>query len=182
MKDKLSKILLAVSGGIAAYKVCSLVSSLVKQGHEVRVVMSRQASRLVGPASFRALSGNLVMVDGEEPASHSAMDHIDLADWGDVLLIAPCTANIMGKLANGIADDLISTLAMASSGPVLLAPAMNPTMWNKASVRRNLATLVDDGYKIIGPETGRMACGHEGVGRMSEVDELERVIKEILNT
>ncbi|MBF0243736.1 MAG: hypothetical protein HQL31_00500 [Planctomycetes bacterium] len=162
------RIVVAVTGGIAIYKTCGLVSTLVKAQAQVRVVMTRMAGQLVTPLAFRALSRNPVDQDGEFGEGQGAMEHVDLARWGECLLVSPCTANTLAKLAHGIADDVVSTLALAFSGPILIAPAMNPTMWEKAVVGRNIEILRKDGVTIIPPEEGIVACGDVGVGRLAE--------------
>ena len=160
------KILLGVTGGIAAYKICGLTSTLRKAGAEVRVVMTEAARELVGPRSFQALSGNPIVDDTTILWAHNGMDHIELPKWADLFLIAPCTANMVGKLAHGIADDLISTVSLACPAPQLVSPAMNSEMWAKPSVQRNVTQLSGDGYGVIPPEKGMLACGDEGEGRL----------------
>lgn len=171
------KLLIAVSGGIAAYKVCGLVSSLVQAGAEVQVAMSAMATRFVGPLSFEALSGRPVLLEVEGKGDH-AMEHIHVARWADTLLMAPCSANQVGKLAHGLGDDLLSTLSLAFKGKQLLAPAMNTTMWNKPSLQRNLDTLRADGFIIIPPGEGQLACGDVGPGRLAEEIAIVRAIED----
>jgi phosphopantothenoylcysteine synthetase/decarboxylase len=173
------RILIGVSGGIAAYKICGLVSTLVQAGAEVQVAMSDMATRFVGPLSFAALSGRRVLLDVEGNEEH-AMEHIASARWAEVFMLAPCTANQLGKLANGLGDDLLSTLSLAFSGPQILAPAMNPEMWAKKSVLRNVDTLRQDGFTVIEPEAGLMACGDTGVGRLPSEEVLLTVLKQSL--
>ena len=174
-KDR--RILIGVSGGIAAYKICALVSALVQRGAQVQVAMSAMATRFVGPLSFSALTGRRVLLDIEGQGEH-AMEHIASARWAEVFLLAPCTANQLGKLSNGLADDLLSTLSLAFAGPQVLAPAMNPEMWAKKSVLRNVEVLRADGFSVIEPEAGLMACGDTGVGRLPN----ERVLLAALRT
>jgi len=166
------RILLGVSGGIAAYKSAELVRLLRKQGAEVRVVMTQAAMQFIGPLTFQALSGNPVhsqLLDADE---ENAMGHINLARWADVLLIAPATANSIAKFSHGLADDLLSTLYLAANCPVYIAPAMNQAMWNKAVTQENIARLKSHGVCFIGPEQGGQACGETGFGRMSEPAEI----------
>ena len=161
-------ILLGVSGGIAAYKSAELVRLLRKQGAEVRVVMTESAMEFISPLTFQALSGNPVHSKLLDADAENAMGHINLARWANVLLIAPATANLIAKLSHGLADDLLSTLYLAATCPVYVAPAMNQAMWNKAVTQENMAKLRRHGVKVIGPEQGDQACGETGFGRMSK--------------
>ena len=165
------KLLLGVSGGVAAYKACELCSSAVKAGFDVRVVMSANATRFVGAASFEALSGHAVMTGTFEGAETGGIDHIALPKWADVVCVAPTTANLIGKLACGIADDPLSTVLMAvrRGTPVILAPAMNTEMWFHPMVQRNLEWLSDlERYSFVDPVRKRLACGDEGVGALAD--------------
>lgn len=161
-------IVLGVAGGIAAYKSAELVRLLIKAGARVHVVMTENGARFVTPTTFQALSGNPVWLDPWDERRANSMSHIDLTRSADALLIAPATANLLAKLANGIADDLLSTLALARDCPLLAAPAMNRQMWANPATQRNVATLRGDGVTIIGPDSGAQACGELGEGRMSE--------------
>ncbi|WP_262965084.1 bifunctional phosphopantothenoylcysteine decarboxylase/phosphopantothenate--cysteine ligase CoaBC [Methylobacter psychrophilus] len=161
-------ILLGVSGGIAAYKAAELVRLLRKQGAEVRVVMTKSAMQFIAPLTFQALSGNPVHSELLDADAENAMGHISLARWADLLIIAPATANLIAKLTHGLADDLLSTLYLAATCPVYVAPAMNQAMWNKTVTQENIEKLQHHGVKIIGPEQGDQACGETGYGRMSE--------------
>jgi phosphopantothenoylcysteine decarboxylase/phosphopantothenate--cysteine ligase len=161
-------ILLGVSGGIAAYKSAELVRLFKKQGAEVQVVMTKSAMQFVSPLTFQALSGNPVHSELLDADVENAMGHISLARWADCLIIAPATANIIAKLSHGMADDLLSTLYLAATCPVYVAPAMNQAMWNKTVTRENIETIERHGVKLIGPEQGDQACGETGFGRMSE--------------
>ncbi len=161
-------ILLGVSGGIAAYKSAELVRLLKKQGAEVQVVMTQSAMQFISPLTFQALSGNPVHSELLDADAENAMGHISLARWADCLLIAPATANLIAKLSHGLADDLLSTLYLAATCPVYVAPAMNQAMWNKAVTQENVETLQRHGVKLIGPEQGDQACGETGFGRMTE--------------
>lgn len=159
-------VVLGVTGGIAAYKACEIVSRLRKLHANVRVVMTEHACRFVQPLTFETLSGNQVAVSAFE---HSfEIEHISLARAADLLLIAPATANIIGKMAHGVADDLLSTTTMAVTCPILIAPAMNCAMYKSAALQENLQTLKRRGALTVGPESGHLACGDEDVGRMSE--------------
>lgn len=169
------ELIIGVSGGIAAYKTAALVSSLVQNGHGVSVVMTRAARKFVSPATFRALTGRPVVMDSFDP-HYPLGAHIELADKAALLCIAPASADILAKAACGLADDLLSTLLLSFTGPILLAPAMNTAMWEKPSVQRNLATLRDDGYHIIGPQEGWQSCRRSGMGRMSEPADIETAI------
>ena len=161
-------ILLGVSGGIAAYKSAELVRLLRKQGAEVRVVMTQSAMQFISPLTFQALSGNPVHSELLDADAENAMGHISLARWADLLIIAPATANLIAKLSHGLADDLLSTLYLAATCPVYVAPAMNQAMWNKAVTQENMDKLQSHGVMVIGPEQGEQACGDTGFGRMSE--------------
>jgi len=161
-------ILLAVSGGIAAYKSAELVRLLRKQGAKVRVVMTRSAMQFVSPLTFQALSGNPVHSELLDADEEHAMGHINLARWADALIIAPATANTLAKCSHGLADDLLSTLYLAASCPVYVAPAMNQAMWHKTVTQENIQKLKSHGVIVLGPEQGDQACGDTGFGRMSE--------------
>jgi phosphopantothenoylcysteine decarboxylase/phosphopantothenate--cysteine ligase len=174
------RVLIAVCGGISAYKVCGLVSTLTQQGANVRVAMTSMATRFVGPLSFEALCGHPVLLEVEGQGDH-AMEHIESARWAEVFLIAPCTANMLAKLALGLGDDVISTLSLAFAGPQVLAPAMNPVMWSKPSLKRNIKTLTQDGFTVIEPEEGLMACGDTGVGRLPSETVLLKALSEKLS-
>ena len=161
------RVLLAVGGGIAAYKCATLCSRLVQNGIETRVMFSRGAEHFVGAATFAALSSHPVIRDGFDP-SYPLGSHIEAADNIDLLVVAPCTANLLGKLAHGIADDVVTTTYLQNTAPVLLAPAMSHAMWVKAAVQRNLTQLQHDGCHVVGPESGWLSCRVKGEGRMSE--------------
>ncbi len=161
-------ILLGVSGGIAAYKSAELVRLLRKHGAEVRVVMTESAQQFISPLTFQALSGHPVHTALLDVAEENAMGHINLARWADLFVIAPATANSLAKFSHGLADDLLSTLYLAVSCPVYVAPAMNQAMWHKSVTQDNIARLQRHGVNIIGPEAGEQACGDNGLGRMSE--------------
>ena len=166
------RIALGVSGGIAAYKTAELVRLLVKQGAHVQVVMSDAATHFVTPLTFQALSGKPVFTDPWDLRVANGMAHIDLSREADVLLVAPASADFIAKVANGLADDLLSTLTLARDCPLLLAPAMNRQMWQNAATQRNVATLKGDGVSLLGPAAGEQACGETGLGRMLEAAEI----------
>jgi len=166
------RILLGVSGGIAAYKSCELVRRLRELGAEVRVVMTEGATRFVGPTTFQALSGQPVRVSLWDAQAEAAMGHIELARWAERILVAPASADLLARLAHGLADDLLTTLCLASAAPLYLAPAMNQRMWAHPAVQENLATLRRHGARILGPAAGEQACGDVGSGRMLEPHEL----------
>jgi phosphopantothenoylcysteine decarboxylase/phosphopantothenate--cysteine ligase len=161
-------ILLGISGGIAAYKACELTRRLRDAGANVRVVMSENATRFVAPLTLQALSGNPVRVSLWDEAHEAAMGHIELARWADAILIAPASADLMARLACGMADDLLTTLCLASQAPLLLAPAMNQVMWAHPATQANAQTLKARGVQFLGPASGSQACGDVGEGRMLE--------------
>ena len=158
-------IVVGVAGGIAVYKVVDMVSRLKKQGANVYVIMTAAASKFVTPLTFREISGQPVVVDMWSEVTNWNVEHIELASRADLFLIAPATANIIGKIANGIADDMLSTTVMATQAPVLLAPAMNTNMYLNPIVQQNITKLTELGYHFIEPESGMLACGTEGIGR-----------------
>lgn len=162
------RILLGISGGIAAYKSPDLVRRLRERGAEVRVVMTESATRLVSPAVFQAVSGQPVRVQLWDPEAEAAMGHIELARWADLVLVAPATAHLMAELAAGSAGNLLTTLCLATQAPVWLAPAMNQAMWLNPATQDNRAALAARGVRFIGPDSGDQACGDSGPGRMSE--------------
>lgn len=162
------KILLGVTGGIAAYKAAELCRLLIKQGAEVRVVMTAAAREFIQPLTFQALSGHRVYSELFEADAENAMDHIDLARWADLLLIAPATADVIAKLADGYADNLLLTIALATNQSIAIAPAMNQQMFQNPATMRNLQTLAAQGCRIWGPGEGEQACGEVGPGRMLE--------------
>lgn len=171
-------ILLGISGGIAAYKSCELVRLLRKQGHTVSVAMSRAAAGFVSPQTFQALSGHAVWTD-DTADSADGMAHIHLSREADVLLIAPASANTLAKIAHGMADNLLSTLAAARACPLAVAPAMNVEMWRNPANLRNIAQLQADGITVFGPANGSQACGKTGEGRMLEAAELAELLPDL---
>jgi phosphopantothenoylcysteine decarboxylase/phosphopantothenate--cysteine ligase len=162
------RILLGVTGGIAAYKSADLVRRLVERGAQVRVVMTASAREFVGPLTFQALSGEPVRTDLFDPAAEAAMGHIELARWAELILVAPASADFLARLATGQADDLLTTLCLATEAPIAVAPAMNRIMWANAATQANVGTLKQRGVRILGPAEGDQACGEVGPGRMLE--------------
>jgi len=166
------RIVLGVTGGIAAYKAAELLRLLVKQGADVQVAMTEGATRFVTPTTFQALSGKPVYVDQWDARMPNAMAHIDLSRQADLIVVAPASADFMARIANGMADDLLATMVLARDCPLLLAPAMNRQMWENPATQRNVAQLVTDGIAMVGPASGVQACGETGPGRMLEPEEL----------
>ena len=166
------RILLGVSGGIAAYKSCELVRRLRDLDAQVRVVMTERATHFVSPTTFQALSGQSVRVSLWDEQAEAAMGHIELARWAERILIAPASADLIARLAHGLADDLLTTLCLASAAPLYLAPAMNQQMWAHPAVQANIETLRQRGTQLLGPAAGEQACGDIGSGRMLEPHEL----------
>lgn len=166
------QILLGVTGGIAAYKAAELVRRLQDQGAEVRVVMTRAAQEFITPLTMQALSGNPVHTDLLDPAAEAAMGHIELARWADLVLVAPASADFIARLAHGHADDLLTTLCLATAAPIALAPAMNQGMWRDSATQANIDRLRERNIALFGPAEGSQACGDIGPGRLLEVDQL----------
>ena len=168
----LNRVVLGVTGGIAAYKTAELTRLLVKAGIVVDVVMTEAATHFLTPLTFQALSGRPVLTDLWQSGADNAMGHIAVSRGADAIVVAPATADFLAKIANGLADDLLSTLCIARECPLLVAPAMNRQMWANAATQRNVAQLVKDGVAILGPDTGELACNENGEGRMLEADAL----------
>lgn len=173
-------VVLGVTGGIAAYKACEVVSRLRKLGAGVDVIMTANATRLVAPLTFETLSGAPVSVDTFERTGAWDVRHISLAQKADLMLVAPATANLMAKLAHGIADDMLTTTLLATRAPIALAPAMNTGMWTAAVTQENLRILLERGVQMIGPGSGRLACGDTGEGRMSEPADIVAAAQKLL--
>ncbi|HUV05673.1 MAG TPA: bifunctional phosphopantothenoylcysteine decarboxylase/phosphopantothenate--cysteine ligase CoaBC [Armatimonadota bacterium] len=173
-------IVLGVTGGIAAYKAVEICSTLVQSGACVYVVMTEHATQFVGPVTFRALTENQVITGLWDEPHEYEIAHVSLSDKADLFLIAPATANILGKIASGVADDMLSTMVMATRAPVVLAPAMNCKMWENPIVRANVERLESLGYAFVGPEVGRLACGEEGVGRLAATERIVQAVIECL--
>ena len=169
-------LILGITGGIAAYKSAGLVRLLTKQGYSVQVAMTDAACHFITPATLQALSGNPVYTDQWDATTSNGMPHINLGRAADAIVIAPATADFIAKLANGLADDLLSTLCLARNCPLLIAPAMNKEMWLNPATQRNIAQLISDGVQIMGPDSGIQACGETGIGRMLEPEQLTQLI------
>ncbi|MGD6833257.1 bifunctional phosphopantothenoylcysteine decarboxylase/phosphopantothenate--cysteine ligase CoaBC [Sutcliffiella halmapala] len=176
------KILLCVTGGIAVYKAVALTSKLVQQGAEVKVIMSQSACKFVTPLSFQALSRNEVFTDTFEEKNPSVISHIDLADWADLILVAPATANTIGKMANGLADDMVTTTLLAATAPIWVAPAMNVHMYDHPAVKENMKRLAAFGYRFIEPGEGFLACGYVGKGRLEEPESIVQAVIDYFTT
>lgn len=174
--------IVCVCGGIPAYKTATIVSRLVQDGCGVTVAMTRNARRFVGPTTFQALTRRPILASLWQPRAASQFEHLEPSEAADLIVVAPATANIIGKLAGGIADDLVSTLLLGADCPVLLAPAMNTRMWQHPAVQRNVAFLRDNGFLLVGPESGWLACGDAGPGRMSEPEAILAAMREQLRS
>ena len=174
------KVLLGVSGGIAVYKALDVISRLKKKGIEVKVIMTKSATEFVTPLSFQSLSENPVVIDMFDEPKAWEIQHISLAKWADLVVVVPATANIIGKVANGIADDILSTTIMATKAEVIFCPAMNTNMYENKIVQKNMATLKDLGYGFINPASGRLACGDIGRGKLENTEIIaEKIIKKL---
>jgi len=176
------RLLVAVSAGIAAYKIPELVRRLKRGGHAVRCVLTPRAQEFVSPLVLQTVSGESVRQHLFDPVEEGRIDHIALADWADLVIVAPATANLLARMAHGIADDLVATLLLATRAPVLVAPAMNVNMWNHPATRANVATLRERGVRLVGPEAGALACGWEGEGRMAEPEAIASAAELLLGT
>lgn len=175
-----TEIVIGVTGGIAAFKTAAMVSKLVQDGAKVSVVMTDAACKFVGPATFEALTGRPVYCHGFHNPEFPLGAHIGLAERGKLLVVAPTTADFLAKAALGLADDLLSTLYLAFSGPVLLAPAMNTAMWSKPAVQRNVEQLRRDGVHFVDPGEGWLSCRQVGAGRMAEPDAIRTAIEKLI--
>lgn len=175
-----AEVVIGVTGGIAAYKTAALVSDLVQSGLGVSVVMTRAACEFIGAATFRALTGRPVATQSFDPEHWPLGPHIELARGAQVLCVAPATADFLAKAANGLADDLLSTLWLSFTGTAIVAPAMNCEMWAKTAVQRNVAQLRADGVTIVDPQEGWLSCRERGVGRMAEPAEIAEAIQAAL--
>ena len=171
-----NRLVLGITGGIAAYKAAELLRLLIKQGMEVQVVMTEAACHFITPATMQGLSGKPVFTDQWDASMPNSMAHINLSRAADAIVIAPATADFIARLANGLANDLLSTLCLARNCPLLIAPAMNREMWLNAATQRNVALLLADGVQVLGPDNGVQACGEEGMGRMLEAGQLAQDI------
>jgi phosphopantothenoylcysteine decarboxylase/phosphopantothenate--cysteine ligase len=175
MKNR--EILIGITGGIAAYKTADLTSKLVQAGARVTVAMTESATKFIGPTTFEALTGRPVYRQIFEPIEHHQGEHIGLARRAELYVIAPATANFIARAANGLADDLVSTLMLTVTCPVLVAPAMNTEMWNKPATQRNLKQIESDGVRLVQPGSGWLSCGQVGAGRMAEPAEILEQIR-----
>lgn len=175
-------IVLGISGSIAAYKAADLASQLVKQGHEVHVVMTRAATEFITPLTLQTLTRQPVLVSLEDEKQSWKPGHIELADHADLLVVAPASANVIGQFANGLSPDPLASiyLALPRTTPVLMAPAMNGKMWLHPANQRNVAQLTADGCHFVGPAAGDLACGYEGIGRLAPVEEILAKIASLL--
>lgn len=173
----INRILLGITGGVAAYKAAELARLLKQDGVDVQSVMTASACQFIGPATLQALTGKPVFTDMWQTNDASSMAHINLSREVDAILIAPASADFIAKLANGLADDLLSTLCLARNCPLIIAPAMNRQMWENPATQRNLSILQQDGVKVLGPASGEQACGEIGMGRMLEADELAQAVR-----
>ncbi len=178
--NKKKTIIVGVTGGIAAYKALDVISKLKKKDFDINVIMTKAASEFVTPLSFQALSQNVVNVDMFSEPKAWEIQHISLAKKADLLIVVPATANIIGKVASGIADDLLTTTIMATKAPVVLAPAMNTNMYNNPIVQDNMGKLIKFGYKFIYPDSGRLACGDEGEGKLADTELISEFVQSML--
>lgn len=176
------RIVLGITGSIAAYKACEIASTLSKSGVHVTPVLTESASHLIGAATLEGLTGNRVITQMFDPAQNVDIEHISVSTSADLFIVAPATANILGKAANGISDDWLSTALLVTQAPVLFAPAMNTNMYAHPAVQANIATLISRGNHFVGPDSGTLACKTEGPGRMSEPDEVVQAALQLLNT
>ncbi len=174
-------IIIGITGSIAAYKAADITSQLVKDGHEVHVVMTQSATEFITPLTLQVLSRNPVLVSLEDEKQSWKPGHIDLADRADLMVIAPASANTIGNLANGLAPDPLTSIYLATKAKILIAPAMNGKMWDHPATQRNVTTLTKDGCHFIGPEQdGMLACGYEGKGRLQDVSTILKKIAELV--
>lgn len=180
MSAAMKTVIVGVTASIAAYKACEIVNLLRKDSFDVRVVLTKDALEFVTPLTLQTLSGNKVMTDMFEPVEKWAPVHTSLASSASLILIAPATANVIGKLASGICDDLLTCVTYASRSPVLIAPAMNENMYNHKVVMANIAKLEKIGYSFVGPVKGRLACGHDAIGHIAPVLAIIKEVKRII--
>ena len=175
------KVTLGITGGIAAYKAADLASRLIKEGHVVDVVMTKNATEFVQPLTFQTITNSPVYLDSFAPIEDFSVEHISLAKRANIVLIAPATANVIGKIACGIADDLLTTVVMAAHYcSLVICPAMNTMMWSNPFVKDNIASLSRRGWDVVGPGTGMLACGDEGAGRLAEPAEIVEFLKTLV--
>ncbi len=177
----MKNIVVGVSGGIACYKAVEIVNQLKKDGYNVNVIMTKSAQEFVKPLTFQVMSGNLVVTDMYDPVDHWDTTHIDLGKNADVFVIVPATANIIGKIASGIADDMLSTTVMVATCPKVIAPAMNTAMYENPFVQANLKKLEENGYHVLETIEGLLACGDEGKGKLLPWEVITQYIKDIVD-
>ena len=180
MNPRKKEVLLGVTGSIAAYKACDITNRLKEQGYDIVVIMTDEAAKFITPLTLERLSGNKVISDMWVPAEEYDPLHTSLADKADLVLVAPATANIIGKIASGICDDILTCTILATKAPVLFAPAMNDKMYKHRSVEANIAKLKEWGYTFIGPAVGRLACGYSAIGHISDTDFIIKEVKKVL--
>lgn len=178
LKDK--NIVIGITGGIACYKVCDIITYLIKEGANVDVIMTKNATEFITPLTIETLSKNKVVIDMFEKREHIDVEHISLARKADLILVVPATANIIGKVANGIADDMLSTTIMATKNQVIFAPAMNDGMYTNSIVQENIDKLKEYGYKFIEPQIGRLACGYNAKGKLAKKETIIEELKKHL--
>ena len=176
------QIILGITGGIAAYKAAELCRLLIKAGADVRVVMTPSATEFITSLTFQALSGNRVQIELLDEEAEAAMGHIELARWADLILVAPASANFIARLSQGRAEDLLSTLCLATTGPIAVAPAMNQAMWRNENTQENLQALKQKDIAVLGPASGEQACGDVGLGRMLEPEEIAQAAADVFET
>lgn len=178
---KNKNIVIGITGGIACYKTCEIISYLVREGANVDVIMTKNATEFITPLTIETLSKNKVVIDMFEKKEHIEVEHISLARKADLILVVPATANIIGKVANGIADDMLSTTIMATTANVIFAPAMNNEMYNNIIVQDNIQKLKKYNYKFIEPVIGNLACGYKAIGKLAQKETIINTIKSILD-
>ena len=180
----MADVLLCASASVSIYKSCDLASKLSQAGHRVRAVLTKNAARLVSPQLFEAVTGEPASVSEWEADRRGAMDHIDLARFAEIAVVAPCSADLAARLAHGLANDLVTTTLLATRAgiPRLVCPAMNPNMLAQSAVQRNFARLEADGWKIVASGAGHMACGDDGEGRLAEPAEIQTAVEQALNS
>lgn len=179
LKNK--NIVIGITGGIACYKVCEIISYLVREGANVDVIMTRNATEFITPLTIETLSKNKVVIDMFEKKKHVEVEHINLARKADLILVVPATANIIGKVANGIADDMLSTTIMATTSKVVFAPAMNNEMYNNKIVQENIKKLKKYGYEFINPIEGNLACGYKAIGKLAKKETIIEFVNKNLD-
>lgn len=178
--SKQKTIILGVTGGIAAYKACDIINRLREKNYNVIVVMTKEAQEFITPLTLQTLSHNKVFIDMFAPVENWDPVHTSLADKADVILVAPCSANVIGKLANGVCDDLLTCVILASDAPKILAPAMNEKMYNSKIVQENIKKLKGFDFELVGPSKGHLACGHTGIGHIAPTQDIVKKVESLL--